>query len=62
MNLIRRLRNRETLNSNQSFVYTADILQALANQPDIVIPVCCFPTANRHLVFASVESFFDSTI
>jgi len=46
------------LNSNQSFVYTADILQALAKQPDIVIPVCSFPMVNRHLVFASVEGFF----
>ena len=58
MNLIRRLRNRETLISNQSFLYTADILQALANQPDIVSPVCCFPTVNRCLVFVSVEGFF----
>ena len=33
MNLIRRLRNRETLNNKQSFVYTANLLQALANQP-----------------------------
>jgi len=58
MNLIRRLRNRETLNNKQSFVYTADLLQALANQPDIIIPVCCFPTINRHLILASVENFF----
>jgi len=58
MNLIRRLRNRETLNNKQSFLYTAEMLRALANQPDIVIPVCCFPTLNKYFIFATVEEFF----
>jgi len=58
MNLIRRLHNHEISGGKQSFVYTANLLQALASQPDIVIPVCCFPTINRHLIFASVEDFF----
>jgi len=58
MNLVRRLPNREISEGNQSFVYTANILQALASQPDVVIPVCCFPTTHRHLIFASVEDFF----
>jgi len=58
MNLIRRLRYREISEGKQSFVYTANVLQALASQPDIVIPVCCFPTTHRHFIFNPVEDFF----
>jgi len=58
MNLMRRLRNCEISDGKQSFVYTANLLQALACQPDIGIAVCCFPTTHRHLIFSSVDEFF----
>ena len=39
MNLIKRLRRRETNNIQQKFHYTRGILIALAQEPTLVIPV-----------------------
>jgi len=39
MNIIKRLRNRETTNTNQEFAHTATILESTIGQPDIVVPI-----------------------
>jgi len=39
MNIIQRLRNRETSNTKQKFVYTETILQSMMGNPDIVVPI-----------------------
>jgi len=57
MNLVKRLRNRETAKNKQQFVCTPKMLQALTTQPDIVIPVCSFPTSHRHLIVQSIANF-----
>jgi len=57
MNLIRRLRNRETTNNKQAFVYTPTMLTALAAEPDVIIPVCLQPTFNDYLIMSATEGF-----
>jgi len=39
MNIIKRLRNRETTNTKQAFAHTATILESMMGQPDIVVPI-----------------------
>ena len=39
MNIIKRLRNRETTNTHQAFAYTATMLESTMGQPDIVVPI-----------------------
>jgi len=39
MNIIKRLRNRETTNTKQQFAHTATILESMMGHPDIVVPI-----------------------
>jgi len=39
MNIIKRLRNRETTNMKQQFAHTATILESMMGHPDIVVPI-----------------------
>jgi len=59
MNIVKRLRCRETTNVKQQFLYTATILDSLTGQPDIVVPIREFiqPTTLSRLLNA-MESFF----
>jgi len=57
MNLLQRLRNRETLNQKQSFVYTPSMLIALANEADLVIPWCRVPVHNDRVIMIRVDQY-----
>ena len=57
MNLLKRLCNRETLNQKQSFIYTPSMLIALANEPDLIIPLCRVPVYNEHVIMTRVDNY-----
>jgi len=39
MNIVKRLRYRETVNMQQQFAHTATTLDSIMGQPDIVVPI-----------------------
>jgi len=39
MNIIKRLRRRETTNTKQQFAHTATTLDSIMGHPDIVVPI-----------------------
>jgi len=39
MNIIKRLRRRETTNMKQQFAHTATTLESIIGNPDIVVPI-----------------------
>jgi len=59
MNIVKRLRCRETTNVKQQFLYTATILDSFVGQPDIVVPIreSIQPTTISRLLRAT-ENFF----
>ena len=59
MNIIRRLRRRETTNMKQQFAHTATTLESIIGHPDIVVPIreAVQPTTKTRLL-KETEYFF----
>jgi len=59
MNIVKRLRCRETMKVNQKFQYTPTIVESFVGQPDIVVPIREYiqPTTISRLLRAT-ENFF----
>jgi len=59
MNIVKKLRCRETTNVKQQFLYTATILNSFVGQPDVVVPIREYiqPTTISRLLRAT-ENFF----
>ena len=62
MNIIKRLRHRETTNIKQQFAHTATTLESIIGNPDIVVPIreAVQPTTKTRLL-KETEYFFSST-
>jgi len=58
MNLVKRLRNRETVDIQQKFEYTQGILTALAQEPKVVIPVSRQAVTEIETLKRAIEAFF----
>jgi len=58
MNLVKRLRSRETNNIRQEFLYTQDILLALAQEPKIIIPVSRQAVMEIETLKRAIQKFF----
>jgi len=59
MNIVKRLRRRETMNTKQQFTHTATTLDSILGHPDIVVPIreAAQPTATSRLL-KETEKFF----
>jgi len=59
MNIIKRLRRRETTNTKQQFAHTATTLESIMGHPDIVVPIreAVQPTTTSRLL-KETEYFF----
>jgi len=59
MNIIKRLRRRETTNTKQKFAHTATTLESIMGHPDIVVPIreAVQPTTTSRLL-KETEYFF----
>ena len=58
MHLVKRLRNRETTNIRQEFVYTQEMLKTLAQEPKIVVPVSRQAVTELELLKRTISVFF----
>ena len=59
MNIIKRLRRKETTNMKQQFAHTATTLESIIEHPDIVVPIreAVQPTTKTRLL-KETEFFF----
>jgi len=59
MNIVKRLRRRETMNTKQQFAHTATTLHSIMGHPDIVVPIreAVQPTTTSRLL-RETEYFF----
>ena len=58
MNIVTRLRSRETTNVKQQFLYTSSILESLSAEPDIVVPIRNQVLPTISCLLRETENFF----